>query len=420
MKKHLTFATGQVQLIGLLVVATIVGLIVFVLMPFFNKANEYARGTTCTSNQKQIALAISIYAQEHNETLPSSANFWSNIGTSGKILKCPSDKNRTINSYGQNSSINGMKLEKIDDPTATFLTADVLPNSGNVISIGNGDPRHRNRLIASHLDGHVSTIKAPASFVYAPNNLMKGLLKYKDIYTPDGKYNSAHWNLSRLDGDQKVPKGDQRSKLTYDAERRTVTLAAMGEKASAVAKVDLSAFYPKNMKMARDYWAFNANISFKKSIYKSGMCGMRAAIIFLDEKEKVIAAFYISREFEEGKTYERLLFNYDNNNYFPSAKSKIKTPTIVMYNESMYTADEWKNSSSGDFRRSAEEFKALSIAARNSIIYFTYSNWGGNVKIDATKTNWRKPATLKIVCFENGSDGATNAIELQNLRFVIK
>ena len=410
----------ELSLTGLLVAATSVALIVFVIIPFYNNLQEYARQTSCTSNQKQIAVAIMMYVQEHDMTMPSTANFWNDIGVSGKILKCPTANKRIQNSYGQNCSVNGLKIEKIDDPAGTFLTADVRPTSGNIISIGNGDPRHNKRLIASYVDGHVCLIEAPASFVYAPNDLAKGLPKDKDIYTPNGKYNASHWSLGKLDGDQKVSQGDQRSKLTYDDERVTVTLAAIGEKASAVAKVDLSTFYPKDIKRASDYWAFSSDISFEKNINKSGMLATRTAIIFLDEKERVIAALYILRKAEEGILYERLLLNYDNNNNFPIAKSKIKTSTIVLRDKSMHVADEWKNSNNSEFRRSVENFEAFSIAIRDNILYVSYSEWSEKTKINLNKANWKKPTTLKIVCFENDLDGTTNAIELENPRFVIK
>jgi len=421
MKKHLTYAKGQVQLTGLLIAATIVGLIVLVLIPLLDKVSEYPRQTTCTSNQKQIATAVAMYVQEHDMTMPSTANFWNDIGVSGKILKCPTANKRIQNSYGQNCSVNGLKIEKIYDPAGTFLTADVRPTSGNIISIGNGDPRHNKRLIASYVDGHVCLIEAPASFVYAPNDLAKGLPKDKDIYTPNGKYNASHWSLGKLDGDQKVAADDKRSKLTVSSNwYNIITLAAIGEKASAVAKVDLSTFYPKDIKRASDYWAFSSDISFEKNINKSGMLATRTAIIFLDEKKRVIAALYILRKAEEGILYERLLLNYDNNKNFPIAKSKIKTSTIVMRYKSMNVADEWKNSDNSEFRRSTEDFEPFSIAVRNNILYVSYGEWNGKTQINLNKANWKRPTTMKIICFENEFDGVTNAIELKNLRFVLK
>ena len=424
MKKYKVWASGEVQIIWILLIVAFVALIVLTIVPFIQQMKEKVRGNSCASNQKLIAWEIIMYAQEHDEKLPSTTDFWDIATTNGtnlKILKCPKDNKKVQNSYGHNSSINGLKLENIDDPATVYLTADVLPGSNNILSIGNGNPRHKNGgILASHLDGHACYLKgSPASFVYMPNKLTKGLLKGKDIYTPNGKYNSAHWSLEKIGGDQRVAAGDEHSKMTYNDEYDAVTISAIGDNASAVAKVDLSAFYPKDIKAAIDYWAFDAEISFGKSISKDGVFTTRVAVIFLDENEKVIAALYALRGIEDDVAYNRVLLNYDNNNTFQGAQSKINPRTIILHDERIKLQKN-NHTYNNNIRQSAERFAPFSVAARDNILYVSCDKWYDNTKISLGKANWKKPTTLKIVCFENDSKDAVNAIELKSPSFVIK
>jgi len=57
-------------LIELLVVIAIIAILAAILFPVFAKAREKARQATCTSNMKQIGLAIMQYVQDYDETYP--------------------------------------------------------------------------------------------------------------------------------------------------------------------------------------------------------------------------------------------------------------------------------------------------------------------------------------------------------------
>ena len=58
-------------LIELLVVIAIIAILAAILFPVFAKAREKARQATCTSNLKQLGLAIRMYSQDYDETFPS-------------------------------------------------------------------------------------------------------------------------------------------------------------------------------------------------------------------------------------------------------------------------------------------------------------------------------------------------------------
>ena len=92
MKKILLFT-----LIELLVVIAIIAILAAMLLPALSKARMKARDITCTNNEKQMGLAIAIYADEFEDYIvparvpmsdsdPWDARFWYGLlsGTGGK------------------------------------------------------------------------------------------------------------------------------------------------------------------------------------------------------------------------------------------------------------------------------------------------------------------------------------------------
>jgi prepilin-type N-terminal cleavage/methylation domain-containing protein/prepilin-type processing-associated H-X9-DG protein len=57
-------------LIELLVVIAIIAILAAILFPVFSRAREKARQAACLSNTKQIGMAVAMYAQDWDETLP--------------------------------------------------------------------------------------------------------------------------------------------------------------------------------------------------------------------------------------------------------------------------------------------------------------------------------------------------------------
>jgi prepilin-type N-terminal cleavage/methylation domain-containing protein/prepilin-type processing-associated H-X9-DG protein len=175
-------------LIELLVVVAIIAVLISILLPSLNSARDYAKTITCSSNLRQIGIAINSYALENRDSLPMSGGYsstpknvimwyktdnwlaqiskylpssgdpWGYYSTkAGSVWICPSDKRGTANkggavtgeggfyhspSYGINRLLTGFyssspgwlqyepyRLSQFDEPTKTPLMCDTNSNN---------------------------------------------------------------------------------------------------------------------------------------------------------------------------------------------------------------------------------------------------------------------------------------------------
>ena len=142
-------------LIELLVVIAIIAILAAILFPVFARAREKARQASCQSNLKQIGLALRMYSQDYDETLPRLYTDVRPATISGgyfhtpellhpyiqnaQIWMCPSERsdyqsfdNDIKCTYGYNQSrfvdrVNfdsGLAVAEIEDPAGTLAFID--------------------------------------------------------------------------------------------------------------------------------------------------------------------------------------------------------------------------------------------------------------------------------------------------------
>ena len=104
-------------LIELLVAIAIIAILAAILFPVFATAREKARQSSCSSNLKQLGLAMTQYAQDYDETMPSGGDLWGQGAGWGcqvypyikskQVFVCPDDTGSNGNdvcSYGYNNN----------------------------------------------------------------------------------------------------------------------------------------------------------------------------------------------------------------------------------------------------------------------------------------------------------------------------
>jgi len=160
-------------LIELLVVIAIIAVLAAILFPVFAKAREKARQSTCINNQRQLAVAISMFTEDNKETFftdpitqPWSSRIQNYISANG-CFTCPSKANMKGSAsapmYGFNSYIYGSPLSNLPNPASVIMTADLntkttAANCSLINYDTDLDPRHDGLVILSCADGHVASI----------------------------------------------------------------------------------------------------------------------------------------------------------------------------------------------------------------------------------------------------------------------
>lgn len=181
-------------LIELLVVIAIVAILAALLLPALSTAKEKGRQTYCINSERQQALAIFLYADEHADSLPpvafgnpnGSITNWPQLLDpylkSASVHFCPTDRQAKTNSYGLNEiafvdltdedPAPAVRLNAFKTPTATVMLGDLgsendfitprpdtlkmVAPSGDINDDKDARPlaRHSQRCDLGFMDGH--------------------------------------------------------------------------------------------------------------------------------------------------------------------------------------------------------------------------------------------------------------------------
>lgn len=173
-------------LVELLVVIAIIAILAAILFPVFGKAQAKARQTSCMSNQKQLALAMTMYNTDNKGFYPTvklnngamdittswAAQLESYLGGNNKILSCPADKNGAgYVSYALNGSLykadgTSIGLNDVKNPSNVGLITDATSYQYPEAGILNAPfdtktefvPRHSYNI--SFADGHAEQVSS--------------------------------------------------------------------------------------------------------------------------------------------------------------------------------------------------------------------------------------------------------------------
>ncbi|HOF87343.1 MAG TPA: hypothetical protein PLZ36_04435 [Armatimonadota bacterium] len=169
-------STKGVTLTEALLIVAILAMLVVVFYPVFAPRRGHgSRQVTCMNNQRQLSLAVMVYAQDNDETFfpdPGSTAWTRSLSVDDKSCDCPTlaGKGRAAHpEYGFNANLFGKRIRDIPQPAATLLTADLRP-SGMFTSYpltsatpadahdfdDDIDPRHRGGFVYTCVDGHVA------------------------------------------------------------------------------------------------------------------------------------------------------------------------------------------------------------------------------------------------------------------------
>jgi prepilin-type N-terminal cleavage/methylation domain-containing protein/prepilin-type processing-associated H-X9-DG protein len=199
-------------LIELLVVIAIIAILAAILFPVFAKAREKARQTSCMNNQRQIAAAILMFVQDHDETFPTASTWVSDLaasyGVTGKVWDCPTSSFKGTEAnpdyfYVAGSLLSDAALGDVQNPVAAPLLAD-LKDAGNnppyvvetqstdllFTAVALVDTRHNNGAMFAYVDGHVGyqakSQIGTATFLpsFNPTNIKSPLIIGQLVQTP--------------------------------------------------------------------------------------------------------------------------------------------------------------------------------------------------------------------------------------------
>jgi prepilin-type N-terminal cleavage/methylation domain-containing protein len=192
---------GGFTLVELLVVVGIISILIALLLPALNKAREAAKRTACLSNERQIAMAYMMYANDFNGNIAiykdapaygyrDSISQYIGLGLlyesgyikNAQVLYCPNTADYSgpfsgswtwLGSYTPRPYLNAaggvwygfngdwstplgnctflpLKISQVRQPTQLILFADILYDAGHI--------NHRGGWNAAFVDGHCAWI----------------------------------------------------------------------------------------------------------------------------------------------------------------------------------------------------------------------------------------------------------------------
>lgn len=122
------------------------------LLPALSAAKERAQTINCINNEKQLALAVRIYAGDHTNQFPPSATWCDaikpDVGSSVRVFKCPAANAAGQCDYAFNAALDGMDESKVDPRTVLIFESNAGWNAS-------GGPE---MMVTRHQGGRITVV----------------------------------------------------------------------------------------------------------------------------------------------------------------------------------------------------------------------------------------------------------------------
>lgn len=145
------------------VIISVLGLLIApaLLLPALAAAKHKADAITCVNNERELALAIRMYAQAHNHQMPP-ADRWCDVITvdSTNVFRCPRAFLSSRCDYAFNAKLGGMNVDQISPQTVILFESDGGWNANGGSSQMIDTPRHRAVYCVAFADGHVEMLRS--------------------------------------------------------------------------------------------------------------------------------------------------------------------------------------------------------------------------------------------------------------------
>jgi len=152
---------------NILAAVMIVPGLIALFFPVYMRSKEKSPTNTCLYNQRQLALAFSIYMADNKEMYPPANSDWATIvlpyaGGDARLFQCPSAGRwggSGVADYGANIGVLGKHVSVITYPDRTILTGD--GTASDFLLRGTADldlARHKSVGVVGYVDGHVETL----------------------------------------------------------------------------------------------------------------------------------------------------------------------------------------------------------------------------------------------------------------------
>jgi hypothetical protein len=136
------------------------------LLPALAAAKARAQTINCVNNERQLALALEIYAGNNSNHFPASTNWCDAIksNVTPNIFKCPAANPASQCDYAFNAALSGMKASQVDPHTVMIFESDTgwdASGGADLMAVGRHQRMHVS--VVAFADGSVQEVRQ-ASF----------------------------------------------------------------------------------------------------------------------------------------------------------------------------------------------------------------------------------------------------------------